>query len=229
MNVIDNVSSKHSLCEIGHGQREVSFAFLDYEKSETITPYCKCKDFFGDMFWSNDRKEKVAIYGFIWTPNQDGGVLDKDMLVVSLRLKDKSTHEDHKIKKKEVDSLRSLLDRFNTPLGYTECIAELSDDEKNIIVQFDKRWCQNPYAISCLFFILRLGLTYKVGEDPIEFFSKGNNFISPNDAIYFNKSKQRIIDLLDGKMDTSQKFSDYTIHQIHHNTGLVNHSKYKVV
>lgn len=230
MNIKDDLSSKFSLCEIGHGNREVGFAFVDYETGQTITPYCKCKDFFGDMFWSNALKQAVAIYGFKWAPNEDKGVLDRELLCVSLRLKGKSNGTIHSITIKEVDSLRALFERFNTANKFKDFTVELSDDKKNIIINFDKAWCQNPYTISVLFFLLRLGLTYKIGEEPIEFFSgKDKAFISPNDEMYFKSSKQRIIDFLNGKIDVEQKFSDFSIHQIHNNSGLVNHSKYKVI
>lgn len=230
MNIKDNVSSKFSLCEIGHGNREVGFAFVDYETGQTITPYCKCKDFFGDMFWANAVNQAVAIYGFKWSPNEDKGILDRELLCVSMRLKGKGNGTIHKITVAEVDNLRSFFEKFNTANKFKGFIVELSDDEKNIIINFDKAWCQNPYTISVLFFLLRLGLTYKIGEDPIEFFfSKDKNFISPNDEMYFKSSKQRIIDFLNGKIDTSQKFGDFEIHQIHNNSGLVNHKNYKVI
>jgi hypothetical protein len=229
MNITEKV--KYGLAEIGHGTREVQFAFINHETGENLTPFCMCKDFFGDLFWSNETGNKVAIYGFKWEPNQDNGILKQDHLSVALRIRNRDKKDEiYDVKKTELESLVALFDQFNSSNKFKDFDAELSDDKKYIIITFDKAWVSKPYLCSALFLILRLGLTYDPKQEVMAFFASGSkNFISPNDETYFRSIKNRIQDLLSGKRDEVQKYSDYTVNTIHNNCGIVNYKGYKVI
>lgn len=222
---------KYGLSEIGHGTREVQFAFVDSKTGDNLTPFCMCKDFFGDLFWANQTGNKVSIYGFKWEPNQDGGILAKPRLSVALRIRNRDNKDEvYTIKESELESLTSLFDQFNSANKFKTFKTELSDDKKYIIISFDKAWVSRPYLCSALFLILRLGLTYDPKKEVMAFYTSGSkNFISPNDETYFRSIKNRIEDLLKGIRDENQKYSDYTVSSIHNNCGIVNYKGYKVI
>lgn len=229
MKIIDEVSAKFSLSEAGHGQREVQFAYITKE-GKTITPFCRCKDYFNDMFFTEKTGKAVSIYGFNWKQGNGKGVLDQDRLTIAVRLRNRNnTQEFYDIKDEEVKSVFLLLKQFNDSNKFNTLEVENSDDNKYVIISFDKKWIEIPYLCSAFHLFIRLGFTYKEGEDLISFYEKGSkNFISPSDESYFRSAKNKIKDLLEGKIDTKQKYEDYNTGNIHNYSGIVNYSKYSI-
>lgn len=230
MKIIDKVSSKFNLSEIGHGQREVQFAFINPETGETITPFCRCKDYFNDMFFTKKTGTSVNICGFKWNKDDDNGVLDKDELAIAVRLRERNNHQNfYDITKVEVESVFLLLNKFTLANDFGHLAVELSDDNKYIIIKFSKKWMEIPYLCSTFFLLVRLGFTYKKDEDILVWYQGGSkNFISPNDEGYFRSRKDRLKDLLEGKIDKNQTYEMYTTGNIHNRSGIVGYQEYKI-
>jgi len=228
MKIIDEVSSKYNLFEIGHGQREVQFAFIDGKTGKTITPFCRCKDYFNDMFFSNKIGKELSIYGFHWKPNQDEGILDRNTMTVAVRLRDQHTKNIYDLKEEEIQSVRKLMQQVSNKAGLGRIIVRVCEENKNIIVYFNRKWADTPYLNSAFFFFIRLGFTYKNGEDILSWYNKGEKFISPNDQFYFKQGSSRIKDILEGKLDLNQKYEMYTNANIHGASGLIGYKDYKV-
>lgn len=230
MKIIDNVSKKYSLCEAGQGKKEVKFAIIDSKSGETITPFCKCKDYFTDMFWSNAVKKDVSIFGFKWKPNQDNGVLDKQTFTIAIKLRDRDTGSNIAIEKKNATTIRALLNKFERKLKFKLSKAILDSDESHIILTVPKGWSDKPYLVSALFFLIRLGFSYDGKENPIEFFTKAKSgdYYSPHDESYFRTAKKKLEDLLEGKIDKKQTYEMYTSGTIHSYSGIVGYKDYSI-
>ncbi len=231
MKIIDEQSKKYHLNEIGHGAKEVKFAIINPSTGETLTPFCKCKDYFSDMFWSNKTGGNTDVCGFKWTPNQDKGLLSKKTFSIAIKLQDRSSSTLNKLGKKELSGIKSLLNTFEKKLKFSPTKAEISDDEKYIIVHVPEGWREVPYLVSALFMLIRLGFTYEEKTDPIKYFTgaASNKFISPNDESYFKQIKGRFQDLLDGKVDRKQTFEMYkTASNAHGGSGILSYREYKV-
>lgn len=228
MKIIENVKS--NLSEIGHGPKEVQFAFIDDETGKTITPFCMCKDFFNDMFWSNKVKKPITKFGFKWEPNKHKDVLNRDILSLTIRLRDKINYEKFfEITDKELKGVKSILNKFEKVNKFIKTKVEYSDEKKYLIISFDNKWSDVPYLLSAFLFIIRLGLTYDGKSDIIEYFKvTSKEFISPNDAMYFKSAETRIKHLLEGKIDKKQNYEMYDEHTIHSSSGLVNCHNYKI-
>lgn len=228
MKIIDNV--KAQLNEIGHGPKEVQFAFIDDKTGKTITPFCMCKDFFNDMFWCNKLKKNISIFGFKWTANQDKGVLNRGILSLTMRLRDRNNKEKFfEIAEGELKGIKSILNKFEQANGFNKSNVDYADDKNYLVVSFDKAWSNAPYLISAFLFLIRLGLTYDAKSDVIEWFKvTSKKFISPNDAVYFKNSEIKIKDLLNGKIDKKQSYEMYDEGTIHSSSGLVNCRDYKI-
>lgn len=230
MKVIDNISKTFNLSEAGHGVKEVQFAFLNPDTNETITPFCMCKDYFNDMFFTKKTGTSVHIYGFKWNKDDDHGVLDKDQFTIAVRLRDRNNKEKFfDIEEKQIESIFYLLNTFNKSNKFGYLSVYLSDDKKYAIIVFDKKWTEIPYINSAFFLLVRLGFTYNKDEGIIAWYEKGSkNFISPNDESYFKQRKDRIKDLLEGKVDSKQTYDKYTAGSIHNNSGIVGYQGYKI-
>lgn len=228
MKIIDELSKKSHLSEMSHGNKEIRFAFIDPEKKTTITPFCRCKDYFTDMFWSNATKQNVDIYGFKWKPDQDNGILKKDRLSIAIKLTVNGTRS--KLTDDNSKNIKNLLNKFESGLKFKLTETQLSSDGNNIIIDISKQWTKIPYLISALFMLIRLGFSYSEDTDPIEFFEsrKSVDFYSCHDQIYFKQAKKRLKDLLNGKIDKKQKFNMYTASSIHDESGLISYNKYSV-
>lgn len=231
MKIIDEQSKKFHLNEIGHGAKEVKFAIINPTTGETLTPFCKCKDYFTDMFWSNKTKGNVDVCGFKWKPNQDGGLLDKDTFSIAIKLQDKSSSTINKLSKKETSSIKALLNVFEKKLKFPLTKTEVSDDENYVILNTSKQWKEVPYLVSALFMLIRLGFTYELKTNPIEYFTGASSkkFISPNDESYFKQVKGRFEDLYAGKVDRKQTFEMYnSASDAHGSSGIVGYHNYSV-
>lgn len=229
MNIKDNVSKNYNLIEVSHGIREVQIAYINGKTGETLTPFCRCKDYFNDLFYSNKTNKAVKIFGFHWKPNQDLGELSRNTLVLAIRLRDRNdTSRFYEFTEEERQGIFYLLSQFTKINDLGRIIVRFSEDKKNLIIYFNKKWTDIPYLNSAFYFLIRMGITYKKDEDIFTWYSNSGKFISPNDQMYFKNSQQRIIDLLSGKIDDRQKYEDYDSGSIHGNSGLVNYRGYRV-
>lgn len=221
MKVIDNISKNYSLAEIGHGNITSQFALFDKEKGEIITPFVKCKDFLGDVFWSNIKKLAGNIYGFKWSPGEDKGVLDKDRLFIVLR-KLKSDGQFEKSTEDEMNGIITLINKFETANKFTLSTAELCDESINVIVEFDKKWTEIPYLWSAFLLLLRIGFKYDKVTDVQTHYINEANYLSRNDVMYMRTAKAVIKDLEEGFIDNTQKYENYAaIGSIHNGSGVV--------
>lgn len=218
-----------SLTESQQGNIEMKFAFID-EKGNTISPFCKCKDYFNDIFWSNKVGKSVNIYGLKWKPNQDNGVLDKDRLNLAIKFCKRGDGEKIAIDKDKISGLDKFFKIVTKKLKFEKTKFSVSDDNMYIIVDYDRSWTLIPYLNSAFFMFLRLGINFK-GKDIIEYYEKGEaeKFISPHDIGYFQSSINKIKDILQGKLDNTQTYEQYTNSDIHDRSGIVNYKDYKII
>jgi hypothetical protein len=228
MKIIDNISAKNSLSEIGHGQREVQIAYVNPKNGETITPFCKCKDFFNDMFWSNKEKKDISIYGFKWNHKDHRDLLDKNVLTIAVHLRDRVNKSIYELKEEERLSVLRLLTKISTSAGLGRVVVRMCEEKKNLVIYFNRKWVDTPYLNSAFYFFVRLGFTYDKDHEILSQYNKSQKFISPNDQIYFKKANSRIKDLLEGKIDKNQTYSSYNSGSIHNASGLVNYCGYKI-
>ena len=222
-----------TLCESGHGPIEAKFAFINPENGETLTPFCKCKDYFSDLFWSNATGEKVNVYGFKWTPNEDKGILAKDRLFLAVKLIDRfGSKADIPITQEQLKGVQSFFNKFEKNLKFDLTKTSICEEGKHLIIEFSKEWTQRPYVISAFFLFIRLAFKYEnTLKNPIEFYinRKTGEWLSPNDEHYFRAAKARMTDLFQGKIDKRQTFKQYeTGNCIHNNSGIVNYTDYKI-
>ncbi len=231
MKIIDKQSEKFSLNETQHGTTEVKFAIINPTTGETLTPFCRCKDYFTDVFWSNKVKKHVSVYGFTWKPNQDGGILDGKTFTLAVELWNRVDGKLVKIDKKQLSSIKSLLNTFDKKLKFLPAKMEVSDDENYAILTVSNAWTKVPYLVSSLFLLIRLGFTYEEKTNPIEYFTgaASSKFISPHDEGYFKRIKNRLEDLFNGKIDKNQTYEKYeSSNNIHNYSGIVNYTEYKI-
>jgi len=229
MKIIDNVSAKFHLIESGHGQTEVKFALINKESGETMTPFCKCKDYFSDVFWVKYTGNNViSQYGFSWHVGEDKGILDRDNVTLAILLSQRITHVKETITQQQVDSILSLLNKIERKNNFNLSIAELCEEKFHIILTFDRKWTEIPYLISAFFMFLRLGFKYEGDESIVKYFDKPEKFISPHDQMYLKKSAEIVKDIENGILDYRQKYLDYTNQSnIHNYSGICNYKDYK--
>lgn len=228
MKLKDNVSNS-DLSEIGHGPIEASFAYVNPDKETTITPFCRCKDYFNDMFWSNKMKTDINILGFKWKHGEDGGVLDRPTLKLGIRLtKGGKTGELQKQKEEQLKGILDLLNKIESANGWNLAEGEITEDGNYIILSFDPSWTSKPYINSAFYFFIRLGFTYDSSKDLFEQFQDQKHFLSRNDVMYLRNGESRIKDLLAGKIDNSQTYEQYNSSTIHSSSGLIGYKEYKI-
>lgn len=224
MKVIDNVSSKFHLTEVGHGNQEMKFALFDKVKQEVITPFCKCKDYFNDAFWTfKTGRATIAQYGFSFKKEEGEGILDKPRLSVAIRINPKTDSLSfEKLNKENLTNILSLLYKFEKSNGFTKSRGIVSEDENFFIITFDRKWIEVPYLSSGLFLLLRMGYHYD-RKSQLKSFYEGHpeHFLSPNDAMYFKNVWDVLQDLEDGYIDTTQSYSNFsTSSEAHNSSGI---------
>lgn len=227
MKVIDKVSMP--LSEIGHGKREVQFAFMNHKTGKTITPFVRCKDYFNDMFWCYHQKNSCNVCGFSWDSDRERELLSEKTLWVAVRLRDRDKTKEHfDITEKEFKGVTAIVSQFSEKLGFKAPEFEMDDTNKYIIIGFDRAWTEIPYLNSALFLLIRMGFTYERTDDPVKFFEKAE-FISPNDTGYYRSAKKRLSDMFEGKVDKNQTYALYSSGSAAHgSSGIVAYSQYKV-
>jgi hypothetical protein len=224
MKVIDNISKKFHLSESGQGVLEMKFALFDRVKKEVITPFCKCKDYFNDAFWTfATGKKTVNQYGFSFSKENGDGVLDKERLSVAIRFNDRGKENEFlDVDREKLRNMLSLLHRFEQPNNFSKSRGILSEDNKFFIINFDRKWTDIPYLASGFFLLLRMGYHYDRKTPLKEFYANHpENFISPGDAMYYKNVSDVFDDLESGYIDQSQSYSDFNNHgNVHSFSGI---------
>lgn len=229
MKIVDKVSAKMPLSEAGQGEKEVKIALIN-SKGETLTPFCKCKDYFNDMIWSKKTGNDVSVFGFKWHKDDDKGELDKEFLTMAVKLQARDTKKLIKITKIQIKGVSDLLTRINKALKFKPLGIDICDNDEHLILTYDREWSEYPYLYSAFLLFLRLGFTWDCSDDILAFYSKGGkHFISPHDEGYVRSAKIKIGDILKGKIDKKQKYSMYkTGYDIHGSSGVVGYSGYSI-
>lgn len=221
MKVIDNIGKNYSLSEIGHGNITSQFALYNNTSGEIITPFVMCKDFLGDVFWSNKTNKEGNIYGFKWKPNEDKGILEKKHLYIVLRKVNQNKIVEAATED-EVKAIACLINKFDKANKFYKSKTELCEEGKNVIVKFDKKWTEIPYLWSAFLLLLRIGFKYDKISDVQEHYKSENNYLSRNDVMYMRTAKGLIKDLEEGFIDSTQTYEQYTaIGQVHNGSGVV--------
>lgn len=234
MKVIDNLTATAGLSEIGHGNITSQFALFSKNKSQTITPFVKCKDFLGDVFWAEETKQNAKIYGFKWDLGQDQGELKEELHYMVLRKQlNGSNASIADCTKEEVENIKILLNKFETSLGFIKSDTELSESGKEVVVSYDKKWTEIPYVWSAFLLLLRIGFKYDGKSNIYDYYKDDKNYLSCNDAMYMKTVRDTLLDLENGYIDKLQNYSLYkTIGEMHGNSGVVawtkNYTKPKV-
>lgn len=227
MKIIDNISKNFDLNESSHGVIEEKFAIINLETGETITPFCKCKDYFSDLFWSKVVEQDFSIYGFNWKNGQDNGVLNKEKLGVAIQFYDRLKSKVNNVSENQLNSIITLLNKFEKANGFELSKGEICEDYKHIIVTFSRQWLVAPYVLSSFFLLSRLGPNYVSGS-LYEAFNNPTMFISPHDEMYIKNSRELLEDLENGIIDESQKWTNYkTSSDVHSSSGIQGYSSKK--
>lgn len=232
MKIVENVHA--NLNEIGHGSTEVQFALFSPKTGKTITPFVKCKDYMSDLFWSHTVGKNASIFGFNWKSGRYKDILNADFIHIAVRIrKAGATLDEISITEPQVKGVKHFLKPFEKALGIKPTKVTVCDEGKNILLQVSKQWFARPYTISALFLFIRLGLNYTdFKKSPVEFYDKAKPglFVSTQDPMYFRQAKNRIIDLLNGKLDKNQTFAMYaSADDVHDGSGIVDYFGYKIV
>jgi len=228
MKVIDNLSSKARLSEIGHGTITAKFALYNRQTEEVMTPFVQCKDFISDVFWSNKMQKDITIFGFKWKNNSDEGILNKPRLSIAVK-KVRVNGVKEEITKEEILGIMALINPIDKANSFTRTIPRLCEDNKHIIVNFDKKWTDIPYTLSAFLLLLRIGFKYDGKSNVEEFYKNVENFLSTNDAMYMRTATSIIKDMQNGYIDSSQTYEQYKeINSVHGSSGIVAYArKYK--
>jgi hypothetical protein len=231
LDITENAAAKVNLSEIGHGNFQVEMAFVSEKTHKNISQIVKCKDFFQDIFWSRKKKSSSSIYGFSWSHDKHDDEFSKDWLSVFARVKDNKKSSYLDLNNSQTENLKEFINIFNKSLKFELSETQLDETGKYVLIRFHKNWTEYPYVLSAFFLFARLGLTWDGKKDIMEYITKDSNkFLSVNDPVYVNTAKNKIKDLLDGKIDTNQKYEDYKdISSIHNYSGIVNFKNYKIV
>jgi hypothetical protein len=191
----------------------LTYSLLDENYKARHRPI-RCKDFFQDVIWGEQKKETASIYGFSW--KGDGSLLTKKKLVIGVKDEGKDIGEKAK-------NCQSLLNQFEKILKIpkSKCIPDSTGTA--IATEFSIKWTEVPYIFSLFTLMLRAGLGYN--NEPLEeFFTNAvkNQNIPMNDRNYINQGLVKIKELLKG-VKRPQTYEQYgSVSQIHNYSGIVN-------
>lgn len=216
---------KDYLNEVSHGDNEVKVAYLDPSDYSTITPFFRCKDYFNGIWWSKITSKKINQHGFIWDKDNKrySDVLDLEKQHLAVKLYNRYSRLDKTLEKNILPAYRDLLWKFEDALGFNRSVITIDHTGKYLLIRFDKGWTKIPYVNSAFHMILRLAFTWVPGSDFFEFYKESKNFLSAYDAAYINQAKDKIKMLLQGRVDSSQKYEDYSADGIESCSGLVSY------
>lgn len=140
------------LCEGVHNG--FTFALLN-DANETMHTEAQCKDYFQDLWWSENRKQATEVWGFKWEP----GRIDLKAECYRFALRFAKERLDNR-----VDNLLNFLHIFEQALGYRPCSIQLTADENVLIVTVSSQWFISAPMISAWTTLVRLGLQYTGGD-----------------------------------------------------------------
>lgn len=199
----------------------VSFGFEYALLGKNLTPLhapVQCKDFFNDTFWSEATGEPAKIYGFEWKP----GMLPKAKtysMAVRYNKKDMTEY---------ARALVSFLHPIEKKLDFVLSKVVVDDTGLTAVITFDADWTTKPVLISAFTLLLRVGCTFPGGSIPeyLAAFGAGKvKALAGCDTSYVNRALARLTEIVGGKSNFAQKYSDYTtstISALHHSAGVVN-------
>lgn len=108
----------------------------------------KCRDFLGDVIWSNSTKQPASIYSFHYDVNKDLPI-DKDKTRLSLTFPDQQSMECFQ---KNFE----LVNEAGVKAGVEHSTFYITDDKLTLIVEADKLWQSAQWKFSLFGFYLKL-------------------------------------------------------------------------
>lgn len=130
-----------------------TFALLDDENT-TMHTEAQCKDYFQDLWWSENRQQPTEVWGFEWKPGRIK--LDAECYRFALKFKD--------VLRDRMDNLLNFLHIFEQALGYRPCSIEQTIDENVLIITVSSQWFISAPMISAWTTLVRLSLQYAGGD-----------------------------------------------------------------
>ncbi len=210
-----NFAPRGPIAEIYSTTSDVAeLAFIDDKNNSIIGPV-RCKDFFQDVFWGEylNKKEEVGIYGFKYMPT--GEFHQQETHRVAMK---NDNAKDIYIGK-HMNNLVKLLNEFETNNDVPLSKVESANEDKVIIVEFNKFWTTQPYLTSLFFMLLRIGILYT--ETTIDEFITNLQKTNSKDSMYIKSAKEKILNIYKGNLYV-QEWGDYTtISSVHNESGIV--------
>lgn len=141
-----------------------SFQYLLLGKGNKAlhTPF-ECKDYLQDIFWSENTGNVSEIWGITWEP----GRVNPSLKTYSLAMLGASDHKLHS----RIPMMKSLLNQFETALGFRKTRISPSTHPDHIVVKFSGEWTQSPLLLSAFTTLIRISGMYE-GENPVEYLKR---------------------------------------------------------
>lgn len=177
----------------------------------------QCKDFFNDAFWSEAMGKPAKIYGFAWEP----GMLPKAKTYrIAVRYNGEDMTEYAK-------NLARFLHALEKNLEFDSSKVVVDETGKTAVVTFDASWVSKPILVSAFTLFLRVGCLYEEGSvaEYLDGFPKRTKVLAACDQTYVQRALPRLHEIVKGKSNFKQSWSDYTesnISALHHSSGVVN-------
>ncbi|UOF80670.1 hypothetical protein [Caudoviricetes sp.] len=181
----------------------IKFSFVTTSDEKTykqITAPIKCRDFLGDCVWSKKTSQKVSIYNFFYS--FDENPYDLETLRLSMTFPNKKSKG---FFMKNFDNIMQI-DKY---LEHSSLFYE-TDDENTLIVEASPYWQSDVWKISLYTFFLKC-LSYKSME-----------CLQVPEKDYFDYLPEQILDRLLSQVVESPKEILYdNIREQHHHSGFV--------
>lgn len=145
------------------------YSMLDLKGENSLHQPVNCKDYITDIFWSENQRKDIEIYGFKWFP----GILDisAQRFWIALTLSKEKLGLRHA-------SMAEFLNFFEAQRGIPPSLTFSANDGDILAVNFDREWTVKPVIVSIFTSLLRVGSAYDHGN-PIEYFAALNIGSSP--------------------------------------------------
>ena len=181
---------------------DLKFSFvrkLDEDSFKQLHNHAKCRDFLGDVIWSNKTGNNVGIYSFYY--KKPGNEIDADKTRLSLRFPDGESEGNfmanlHFLQEKEANYGLSQLVVFKTQVKH------------HWIIEADSDWQSNLWKISLFTFYIKL-LSYKTPKEAKE---PENEYL----ADLTPKKEHKLMSHI--KVMFDEKFGN-GIYEVHNNSG----------